>query len=437
MIEAESLVSASAGIALATRRPDAVDISVRADADAPLVHGGDLPFDDRSVTTIWLGDAAGYLPVRDLVQLLAECRRVLTPGGQLVLAERGAKATYLLLARWAALVGLTGVPASAVAIGWTKHDDETEREPLVSILMPSYNPRYFLQALDSAIAQTYRNVEIVICDDSDGDAIGTLVKSRAGTPNIRYAKNPERLRTRKNYAHCLSLASGEYVKFLNDDDLLEPDCVRTLLGAFLRVPGLTLATSHRWRIDSHSAVMDDMPATAPVVDADRVIDGISLANALIMYGLNFIGEPTTAMFRKRDVAPRRSPDELPFQFDGEEVHGAIDFALWSRLLVQGNAAFFHDRLSRFRVHDEQGQANDAVVARAVTGIRALQHQWIALGLFRRFPPYLLQCRPLPKDGAPAGNWRPEPIPWMPPTDVLPHDAVVAWRSTRKHAFDPA
>src|SRR4030095_4308770 len=180
---------------------------------------------------------------------------------------------------------------------------------------------------------------------------------------IRYVKNPERLRARKNYAQCLALARGEYVKFLNDDDVLEPDCVRTLLGAFLRVPDLTVATSHRWRIDRNSVVLDDMPATLPVVDGDRVIDGISLANALIMYGLNFIGEPSNGLFRKRDLAPRRAPDELPFQFNGEEVRGAIDFALWSRLLVQGNAAFFHARLSSFRVHDEQAQADTDVVAR--------------------------------------------------------------------------
>jgi len=246
-----------------------------------------------------------------------------------------------------------------------------------------------------------------------------------------------RLRTRRNYEQCLALARGEYVKFLNDDDVLEPDCVATLVDAFVRVPGLTLATSNRLRIDADSRPMPDMPATRPAVDQDLVVDGVSLANAAIMYGLNFIGEPSTALIRRRDFALRPDVDGgRPFNFNGEEVRGAVDFSMWSRLLVQGNAAFFSRRLSRFRSHGEQAQARGDVVARSVAGIRALQRQWIDLGLFRRWPPHLLQVRAFEEAASIAdAPWRLMPVRSLPAPNVLAEDAVTAWRDTRHHAFE--
>jgi glycosyltransferase involved in cell wall biosynthesis len=306
----------------------------------------------------------------------------------------------------------------------------------VSIAIPASNPRYFLESLDSALAQTYPRAEIVICDDSEGEEIPAMVASRESRAVIRYEKNPQRLRARRNYEKCLSLACGEFVKFLNDDDVLEPGCVARLLSAFLEVPDLVLATSHRFRIDAQSRIMDDMPATRPVVDRDVVIDGVSLANAVIMYGLNFIGEPSTPMFRKRDFDRRAFLDgERPFHFNGEEVRGAVDLAMWSRLLVQGNAVFLHERLSRFRIHSEQAQARTDVVARSIAGIRALQHQWVELGLFQRLPPHLMRVQPFPRSDAQADEWWLEPVLSLPQPTVSPEDAVRAWRSTRRHAFD--
>ena len=70
------------------------------------------------------------------------------------------------------------------------------------------------------------------------------------------------------------------------------------------------------------------------VDRDLVIEGLSLANAVIMYGLNFIGEPSTAMFRRRDLDRKSAQDDArPFQFNGEEVRGAFDLAIGNILTV--------------------------------------------------------------------------------------------------------
>lgn len=429
-------VALLADVALAARRGDgAIDLALRDDADAPLEIGGDLPFEDGAVREVRLGDRVATLGVRDALQLLMECRRVLAPGGSLRLVEHDARTTHASLARSAALAGLVHPPAGTPEPGWRTqpHDDGTD--PLVSIVIPSSNPRYFVECIDSAIAQTYRNLEIVVSDDCDSDAIGDLVRARERLAPIRYMKNPVRLQTRRNYRQCLALARGTYVKFLNDDDVLEPDCIATLVDAFRRFPGLTLATSNRLRIGADSRVLPDMPATRPAVDRDLVVEGVSLANAAIMYGLNFIGEPSTALVRKRDFALRPEiDDDDPFNFNGEPVRGAIDFAMWARLLVQGNAAFFARRLSRFRIHEEQAQAREDVVARSIAGIRGLQRHWIDLGLFRRWPPHLVYARDFAAHDAP---WHLEQVLALPPAPIPPDDALAKWRATKRHPFDTA
>ncbi len=426
------------GVLLKARRPGALDMAVRFSADIVFSAGLEWDMAANVVDRIWIGDAVFDLSLRDQLVVLMECRRVLHPSGELTLWEDDSDEHRNSFARWAEFIGLVERSGNAGTAAWTKPSPENAAQPLVSILIPSCNPRYFAEALDSALAQTWSPCEIIICDDCETDAIEKIVATRSGPKSIRYIKNPERLRARKNYEKLFSLAQGSFLKFLNDDDVLEPECVETLLRPLLANPDITLSTSHRWRIDGASRVIDDMPATQEITHSDVIVDGITLASAVIMYGLNFIGEPSTALLRKSAFAFRPHLDgEQPFHFNGEEVRGAVDLAMWSRALVQGDAAFIAKRLSRFRSHGEQAQAREDVLQRSVDGIRNLQAQWIELGLFRRYPPHLLRCRSLDESGAAVGEWHPQPVLSFPQPPESPERAIATWRATRRHAFDTA
>src|SRR3954464_11704907 len=97
----------------------------------------------------------------------------------------------------------------------------------VSILVPAYNERYFAQALSSALSQVYPDFEIVVCDDSPGTAIEECAGA-AGSPRVRFLRNSQRLGFAGNFTACLAHARGDLVKFLNDDDRLDPGCLGTL-----------------------------------------------------------------------------------------------------------------------------------------------------------------------------------------------------------------
>ena len=58
-----------------------------------------------------------------------------------------------------------------------------------------------------------------------------------------------------------------------------------MMQTFERVPDHTLATSRRYRIDAAGAFLADQPATMPIVESDKIIGGLSLANAMLMVRL--------------------------------------------------------------------------------------------------------------------------------------------------------
>jgi glycosyltransferase involved in cell wall biosynthesis len=229
-------------------------------------------------------------------------------------------------------------------------------DPRVSILIPAYNERFFAAALASALAQTYADLEIVVCDDSPGTAIEEAART-PGDARVRYVRNPARLGFGGNFTECLRRARGELIKFLNDDDLLQPQCVAGLAAAFDFDPRVRLATSRRRPIDERGAIVQGHLASAPLAHVSCLIPGIELGNFVLINSLNMIGEPTTAMFRKRDVD---WIDAGIFAWDGHEYHCLADLCLWIRLLARGHCFYQAVALSDYRVHAGQQQASEAM-----------------------------------------------------------------------------
>ncbi len=218
------------------------------------------------------------------------------------------------------------------ALDLRKPDRRAADHPSVSLAIPAYSPQFFEQSLASAIAQTYANLEIIVCDDSADDAIEAITRRLAPARNVIFERNAVRLKGRGNYAKCFAMAGGEYIKYLNDDDVLQPDCVARLVDAFRLAPDIVLSTSYRQRIDERGHPLPDQPATRPLVGRDMTINGATLANVMLMAGLNVVGEPTSTLFRKADLQ-HAMPDD--FRFDSPDCMGVIDMAMWFPLLLQG------------------------------------------------------------------------------------------------------
>jgi glycosyltransferase involved in cell wall biosynthesis len=232
--------------------------------------------------------------------------------------------------------------------------------PAVSILIPVYNSPHFVDALDSALDQSFADIEIIVSDDSTNDDAHNVVLTKSDS-RIRYVRNTPSLGFHANFAQCCLMARGTYIKFLNHDDILRGDCVAQMVDAFTQLGDtVSLVFARRARIDIFGNVMPDDIQTQPIAQRNGAFRAKMLANICLMKSANFIGEPSAVMFRRSAVLenPAASPAANPtslFCIGEQEFTCLADLALWLRLLTKGDAYYIADRLCGYRVHGEQLQ----------------------------------------------------------------------------------
>ena len=110
--------------------------------------------------------------------------------------------------------------------------DKDKSYPLVSIIMPCYNDgEYINEAVESALAQTYPNVEIIIVNDASTDPFTIEVLKSISHPRIAVYHNAENLRPAGARNKGISLANGKYILPLDADDVIDESYVQKALDA--------------------------------------------------------------------------------------------------------------------------------------------------------------------------------------------------------------
>lgn len=115
-------------------------------------------------------------------------------------------------------------------------------QPLVSCIVPVFNgEKYLAEALDSIIQQTYQPLEIIVADDGSTDETPTVV-ARYGDQIRCLRQNNSGVSIARNLG--LSVARGEFVAFLDADDLWHPDKLERQMARFEARPELDLCVTH-------------------------------------------------------------------------------------------------------------------------------------------------------------------------------------------------
>jgi len=124
----------------------------------------------------------------------------------------------------------------------------TEKNDLVSVIIPVYNcERYLAEAIESALAQTYRPIEVIVLDDGSTDGSGDVAKRFA--PPVRYYFQPNAgLGTARNKG--ISLAQGSAFAFLDADDLWLEDKLTRQMAVFDDNPELDMVFGYAKQFNS-------------------------------------------------------------------------------------------------------------------------------------------------------------------------------------------
>lgn len=105
----------------------------------------------------------------------------------------------------------------------------SKKLPLISVIIPVYNVEKYLQrCIDSVLAQTYNNIEVILIDDGSTDSCGKICDEFAGrAPRVRVVhKKNGGLSDARNVG--IELAKGEYITFVDSDDFIDLDMIEYL-----------------------------------------------------------------------------------------------------------------------------------------------------------------------------------------------------------------
>ncbi len=128
-------------------------------------------------------------------------------------------------------------------------------QPLVSVLIPTYNVSAFIEeAVASIVSQTYKNLEIIIVDDCSTD--GTyemLVNFQKSDNRIKLFRNDKNLRIAATLNFALSVCKGEYIARMDGDDISVPERIEKQVKFMQEHPDIDLVGLHVINIDEGGA----------------------------------------------------------------------------------------------------------------------------------------------------------------------------------------
>jgi glycosyltransferase involved in cell wall biosynthesis len=118
-------------------------------------------------------------------------------------------------------------------------------KPLVSILIPAYNAEdWIVDTIRSAVGQTWCRKEIIVVDDGSTDSTLTLARQFASKNVVIVTQENRGASAARN--HALSLSQGDYIQWLDADDLLSPDKISTQMEAAEKYGDPRLLLSSEW-----------------------------------------------------------------------------------------------------------------------------------------------------------------------------------------------
>lgn len=262
--------------------------------------------------------------------------------------------------------------------------------PLISICIPAYNgQKFFETCLDSAIGQTYRNIEIIIVDDCSTDKTYEIAKTYAAKDNrIKLFRNEKNTGLVPNWNRCLELAKGEWIKFLFQDDYLSPDCIEVMMANITEQDKI-IACKRTFLLDE---IIDEdkkryykfgvrtfenlgINSKTPVFIKPEQVAAMAGGNIC----MNFIGEPTLVMFKKDAVSEIGT-----FNQDLEQI---CDLEYFLRIATRYGIKYIPETLACFRIHSQSATAHNVsarsfIMKHLETVITS--HQLLYSGVFSAF-----------------------------------------------------
>jgi len=212
----------------------------------------------------------------------------------------------------------------------------------VTIAIPTYNRVDLLkEAIESVLSQTYKDFELLICDNASTDNTEKMV-STFSDPRIKYHKNKNNIGMMNNWNKCVELSRGKYLMILGDDDKLYPEFLKTSLEVHRDNPKIGFSFSHCNKVDLRGKYLMrwgyQFTPSGKLNDFDYLYYTIKYGACLTNSSTVLINK---AIFSKVGL------------FEAPYGANTFDFNMWLKIGLKYPIYFIDKVLCDYRIHKEQ------------------------------------------------------------------------------------
>ena len=233
----------------------------------------------------------------------------------------------------------------------------------VSIVVPAYNnAAYIERTMDSILAQTHHDLEIIVADHASTDNTWETLQRYAGDPRVTLLTTEAGGGALANWNRVSQAATGDFIKLVCGDDLIYPELVAEQYEALMAHPQATLTASARDIIDANDALVAKNRGLAGLRGP---VDGRAAVRQTIVSGTNIFGEPGCVMMR-RETLEKVGWWDSTFPY-------LIDETTYSRVLFEGDFVAVPRSLAAFRISDTQWSVR---LAKSQSAQAAAFHNWV-------------------------------------------------------------
>ena len=218
--------------------------------------------------------------------------------------------------------------------------------PEVSIIIPTYNrARLLARALTSVIDQTFQDFEIIVADGSSTDNTKEVALSFG--QKVRYFNEEHTGSPASGRNLGLRNASGEYIAFLDSDDIWLPEKLKMQINYFKSNPEYGILYSNTAIIDENGKTTGKLLIGKGHADEGRIFKSLLRKNFI----------PTHTVIMKREVFER-----IGYFNEDPSIKGAEDYEYWLRASLQFDIGYMDMPLARYRIHTGGASSEDISAA---------------------------------------------------------------------------
>lgn len=215
---------------------------------------------------------------------------------------------------------------------------------LVSICIPVYNSENTIKStIESALSQTYKNVELVIVDNASTDKTWDIING-FDDARIKKYRNNTNIGMVGNWNKCLEYATGKYIHFLCGDDIIFSSCIAKKVALAEQGENISMVFSASEIINENN----DVVLTRRYLNKDAILDGKKLAKKSFLTR-NIYGEPSNVLFKRELI-------DVVGKFADNLIY-AIDLDLWLRLSACGKVGYISEPLMQYRISKSNATAS--------------------------------------------------------------------------------